>query len=553
MAKAASAILLRIRQLNWPTPWVVATLLLVAVFISPILAVFAAATGDSDQLWSHLATTVLPRYVSNTVTLAAGVGVIALLFGVSSAWLVSRYEFPGRRWMEWILLLPAAVPAYIVAYTYTDFLEYAGPVQSLLRDMFGWNSARDYWFPEIRSMGGAILVMGAVLYPYVYLMARTAFLLTPASLYETALVAGRDVFWSVALPLARPAIVAGLALVLMEALSDFGTVEYFAIETLTLGIFNVWLGMNNLAAAAQIACLSFVFVLALLAVEIIARSHRQFVDTGRRPTPISAQRLYGWRGWGCLFACLIPVIVGFVVPVGVLLGFVVRGYSLSLDSAVLSAIQNSLFLAGTTAVVVMSTATFMVLVCTYRGNTFLRQAAAIASVGYAFPGTILAIGVVTVAGALDWFLGGVLDSIFGFGQEGLLAGTLILIILACSTRFQAIGYGAMTSGQQRLPPNLMHASRTLGRTFGESLREIILPLLAKSFIAGGLLVFVDVMKELPMTLLLRPFNFETLATYVYQFAKDELLEEAALPALVIVLTGILPVVIMNAALRRITR
>ena len=553
MAKAASAILLRITQVSWPTSWVVATLFLVAVFISPILAVFAAATGDSNELWSHLANTVLPRYVSNTVILAAGVGTIALLFGVSTAWLVSRYEFPGRRSMEWILLLPAAVPAYIVAYTYTDFLEYAGPVQSLLRDMFGWRSARDYWFPEIRSMGGAILVMGAVLYPYVYLMARTAFLLTPASLYETALVAGRDVFWSVALPLARPAIVAGLALVLMEALSDFGTVEYFAIETLTLGIFNVWLGMNNLAAAAQIACLSFIFAIALLAVEIIARSRRQFVDTGRRPTPISAQRLHGWRAWVCLLACIIPVLVGFVIPIGVLLGFVVRGYSLSLDSAVISAIQNSLFLAGTTAVVVMSTATFMVLVCTYRGNTFLRQAAAVASVGYAFPGTILAIGVVTVTGALDWFLGGILDSMFGFGQEGLLAGSLILIILACSTRFQAIGYGAMTSGQQRLPPNLMHASRTLGRTFGESLREIILPLLAKSFIAGGLLVFVDVMKELPMTLLLRPFNFETLATYVYQFAKDELLEEAALPALVIVLAGILPVVIMNAALRRITR
>ena len=553
MAKAASAILLRITQVGWPTSWVVATLFLVAVFISPILAVFAAATGDSNELWSHLANTVLPRYVGNTVILAAGVGTIALLFGVSTAWLVSRYEFPGRRSMEWILLLPAAVPAYIVAYTYTDFLEYAGPVQSLLRDMFGWRSARDYWFPEIRSMGGAILVMGAVLYPYVYLMARTAFLLTPASLYETALVAGRDVFWSVALPLARPAIVAGLALVLMEALSDFGTVEYFAIETLTLGIFNVWLGMNNLAAAAQIACLSFIFVIALLAVEIIARSRRQFVDTGRRPTPISAQRLHGWRAWVCLLACIIPVLVGFVIPIGVLLGFVVRGYSLSLESAVISAIQNSLFLAGTTAVVVMSTATFMVLVCTYRGNTFLRQAAAVASVGYAFPGTILAIGVVTVTGALDWFLGGILDSMFGFGQEGLLAGSLILIILACSTRFQAIGYGAMTSGQQRLPPNLMHASRTLGRTFGESLREIILPLLAKSFIAGGLLVFVDVMKELPMTLLLRPFNFETLATYVYQFAKDELLEEAALPALVIVLAGILPVVIMNAALRRITR
>lgn len=553
MANAASAILLRIRQANWPTSWVVATLLLVIVFISPILAVFAAAIGDSNELWSHLATTVLPRYISNTVILAIGVGAIALLFGVSSAWLVSRYEFPGRRWMEWILLLPAAVPAYIVAYTYTDFLEYAGPVQSLLRDLFGWSSARDYWFPEIRSMGGAILVMGAVLYPYVYLMARTAFLLTPASLYETALVAGRDVFWSVALPLARPAIVAGLALVLMEALSDFGTVEYFAIETLTLGIFNVWLGMNNLAAAAQIACLSFLFVLALLAVEIVARSRRQFVDTGRRPTPISARPLHGLQGWGCLLVCIVPVLIGFFVPVGVLLGFIVRGYSLALDGAVIAAIQNSLFLAGTTAIVVMTTATFMVLVCTYRGNVFLRQAAAVASVGYAFPGTILAIGVVTITGALDWMLGGLLDSLFGFGKEGLLAGSLVLIILACSTRFQAIGYGAMTSGQQRLPPNLMHASRTLGRTFGQSLREIILPLLAKSFIAGGLLVFVDVMKELPMTLLLRPFNFETLATYVYQFAKDELLEEAALPALVIVLTGILPVVIMNAALRRITR
>ncbi|MEM8972689.1 MAG: iron ABC transporter permease [Pseudomonadota bacterium] len=529
------------------------TLLLVAIFISPILAVFAAATGDSKDLWSHLATTVLPRYVGNTLVLAAGVALIALVFGVSSAWLVTRYEFPGRRWLEWMLLLPAAVPAYIVAYTYTDFLEYAGPVQSLLRDVFGWSSARDYWFPEIRSMGGAILVMGAVLYPYVYLMARTAFLLTPASLFETAMVAGRDVFWSVALPLARPAIAAGLALVLMETLSDFGTVEYFAIETLTLGIFNVWLGMNNLAAAAQIACLTFLFIIALLAIEIIARSRRQFMDTGRRPQPIQARRLVGLQGWSCTLACITPVTIGFLIPVGVLLAFILRGYSLSLDAAVVDAIGNSLFVAGTTAMVVMSTATFMVLICAYRGNAFLRQAAAIASVGYAFPGTILAIGVVTIIGAVDWVLANAFDSVFGIGRDGVLAGSLVLIILACSTRFQAIGYGAMTSGQQRLPPNLVHASRTLGRTFGESLREVILPLLAKSFIAGGLLVFVDVMKELPMTLLLRPFNFETLATYVYQFAKDELLEEAALPALVIVLSGIIPVIVMNAALRRITR
>lgn len=553
MANATAAIVKQLKHVRWPSPWVPVTLVLVAIFLSPILAVFAAATGDSNDLWSHLASTVLPRYIGNTLMLATGVGLVALFFGVSSAWLVTRFEFPGRRWIEWMLLLPAAVPAYIVAYTYTDFLEYAGPVQSMLRDAFGWQSARDYWFPEIRSMGGAVLVMGSVLYPYVYLMARTAFVLTPASLFETAMVAGRDVFWSVALPLARPAIAAGLALVLMEALSDFGTVEYFAIETLTLGIFNVWLGMNNLPAAAQIACLTFLFVIALLAVEIIARSRRRFMDTGKRPHPLQAKELTGWQSWGCTFACLVPVFVGFVIPVGVLLGFILRGYSLALDAAVLAAIGNSLFVAGTTALLVMSTATFMVLVCTYRGTALLRQAAAIASVGYAFPGTILAIGVVTVIGAVDWFLAGVLGSVFGLGEGGLLAGSLVLIILACSTRFQAIGYGAMTSGQQRLPPNLMHASRTLGRTFGESLREIILPLLAKSFIAGGLLVFVDVMKELPMTLLLRPFNFETLATYVYQFAKDELLEEAALPALVIVLSGIVPVIVMNAALRRIAR
>ncbi len=553
MASGGPANIDRIRQFSWPSLWVLATLLLVAVFLSPILAVFVAASGESNDLWAHLASTVLPRYVGNTLVLAVGVGTVALSFGVSSAWLVTRYAFPGRRWLEWMLLLPAAVPAYIVAYTYTDFLEYAGPVQSLLRDIFGWQSARDYWFPEIRSMGGAILVMGSVLYPYVYLMARTAFLLTPASLYETAMVAGRDLFWSVALPLARPAIAAGLALVLMETISDFGTVEFFAIETLTLGIFNVWLGMNNLAAAAQIASLTFLFIIALLAIEIIARSHRQFMDTGRRPHPLVARKLNGWQSWGCTLACLVPITIGFLIPVGVLLGFVLRGYSLNFDDAVLTAMWNSLFIATTTALVVMSTATFMTLVCAYRGNTILRQAAALASVGYAFPGTILAIGVVTVIGAVDWFITRTLGSTLGIGSEGLLAGSLVLIILACSTRFQAIGYGAMTSGQQRLPRNLMHASRTLGRTFGQSLREIILPLLAKSFIAGGLLVFVDVMKELPMTLLLRPFNFETLATYVYQFAKDELLEEVAMPALVIVLTGIIPVIVMNAALRRILR
>ena len=262
------------------TPWTLAAVALALVFFAPILSVFAAATGDSGGLWDHLFRTVFPRYVANTLTLMAGVGFVSLLFGVAAAWVVHRYAFPGRAILQWMLLLPAAVPTYLIAYTYTDFLEYAGPLQQVLRDMFGWRNARDYWFPEIRSMGGASLVLGAVLYPYVYMMARTAFLLTPAALFEVGMLAKRSLFFNVALPLARPAIVAGLALVLMETISEFGAVEYFAIETITLGIFNVWLGMNSLPAAAQIASVSTLFIVALLCVELLARS-----PAGGLPTP----------------------------------------------------------------------------------------------------------------------------------------------------------------------------------------------------------------------------------------------------------------------------
>ena len=534
-------------------PWTLVTLVLVAIFMAPIVAVFVAATGDSGDLWGHLFETVLPRYVANTVVLMVGVGIVTALFGISTAWIVTSYEFPGRRMVEWMLLLPAAVPAYLVAYTYTDFLEYAGPVQGALRDLFGWQSARDYWFPEIRSMGGAMLVIGAVLYPYVYMMTRTAFLLTPGSLLETSKVAGQSTFWFVALPLARPAIVAGLALVLMETLSDFGTVEYFAIETLTLGIFNVWLGMNSLPAAAQIAVVAFLFIIALLVVELMARANRRYTDTTKRSVPLPPERMSGWRASACLALCLIPICVGFVLPVGVLLNFVISGQSVGFDAAVTQAALNSITIAAAVALLVMSVATFMTLVASYQSGIVVQRATALASIGYAFPGTIRAIGVVTAGGALDNAIASLLSGVFGLTYTGWLTGSIGLVVLACAVRFQAIGYGAMTSGLERLPPNLLYASRTLGCTFGETVRVVILPLIQKSFIAGGLLVFVDVMKELPMTLLLRPFNYETLATYVYQFAKDELLEEAALPALLIVLAGIPPIVIMNAALRRLAR
>jgi iron(III) transport system permease protein len=533
--------------------WTLISLVLACILLGPVLAVFVAASGDSEGLWPHLLDTVLPDYVANTLILTAGVAVVSLLFGVSAAWTVFRYDFPGKRWLEWMLLLPAAVPAYLIAYSYTDFLEYAGPVQGILRDLFGWQSARDYWFPEIRSMAGAAFIMGAVLYPYIYMMARVSFVLTPASLFEVAMLAKRNAFWSVALPLGRPAIVAGLAPVLMETISDFGTVEYFAIETLTLGIFNVWFGMNNLAAAAQIATVAFLFIIALLAMEIIARARRRFTDTSRRAVSLPPIKRTGWGACGCIAICSLPIIAGFVIPVGVLLNFALHDQSHELTDGILLAARNTLLLALSVAVLVMMSAAFLGIASAYQGGPFLKRLTAFASAGYAFPGTVLAIGVVTAGSALDASIASALQATLGLSYEGWLTSGVGLVILACAIRFQAIGYGAVASGLERLPPNMMEASRTLGRTFGQSVRMVIAPLIRKPLIAGGLLVFVDVMKELPMTLLLRPFNFETLATYVYQFAKDELLERAALPALIIVLTGIVPVIIMNAAIRRIAR
>ena len=537
---------------SWLNPWKLATIFLVVVFLSPIAAIVVAASGDSGGLWVHLSQTVLPRYVANTLGLMLGVGSLSLLFGVSTAWMVVRYDFPGRRVLQWILLLPAAMPGYLIAYTYTDFLEYAGPVQALLRDIFGWQSSRDYWFPEIRSMGGAILVLGAVLYPYVYIMARTAYLVTPVSLFEVGRIAGRSLFWGVALPLARPAIVAGLALVLMETLSDFGTVEYFAIETLTLGIFNVWLGMNSLTAAAQIASFSFLFVIALLTLEVLSRARRRFVDTTRRSASLSPDRVNGTRAVVCIAVCLTPVLIGFVVPVAVLLNFVLQGYSVALDTAVLEAAGNSIFIGLVVAALVIGTAALIGLVSTFDKGIWLPRFSALASFGYAFPGTILAIGVITAGGAVDSGVAAFLDWVLGISYEGWLTSGVGLIVLACVVRFQAVGYGAVVTGLGRVSPSMMEASRVLGCGFATSIWRVMLPSIRLSCIAGALLVFVDVMKELPMSLLLRPFNYETLATFIYQFAKDELLEEAALPALVIVVTGIIPVILMNAVLNRIS-
>ena len=526
--------------------WSVGVILLCGLILGPVLAVLVAAFDDSGGLWSHLYDTVLGRYISNTLILMAGVGVVAIGFGVSSAWVVSRYDFAGRRILEWMLLLPAAIPAYIIAYSYTEFFEYAGPLQSALRHLFDWQSPRDYWFPEIRSLGGAILVMASVLYPYIYMVTRIAFRLTPASLFEIALVHNRSQFWQVGLPLARPAIMAGLALVMMEVMSDFGTVEFFAIETITLGIFNVWLGMNNLVAAAQISIVGFGFILALLGLELYARSRQQYVSSSRNQTPLAMLVPTKAGILACWAVCVIPLLFGFFIPVGVLLGLVATNDLLADFLAIRGIVGNTLIVAAIAAVVIMVLSAFIVVTATFRAGSKTRKMALFASTGYAFPGTILAIGVLIFTGQLDRAIA----AVFGAQFQGILITSIGVLFLAYIVRFQAVGYGAMISGVRRLPANMMNASRVLGQGYMDSIRRVIMPLLKSSFLAGMMLVFVDVMKELPMTLLLRPFNFDTLATYTYQFAKDEMLEVAALPALMIVLSGLVPVILMSAMLRR---
>lgn len=514
------------------------------ILFAPVVALILTSFGDAGGIMGHLIETVLGRYFITTVQLMSGVAVVALILGVTTAWLVSRYDFAMRPVLEWMLVLPAAVPAYIIAYTYTDFLEYAGPVQSALRGAFGFANAREYYFPQIRSMGGAMVVMGAVLYPYVYIATRTAFRLTSTRLFEAARLAGGNIFTTIALPLARPAMVAGLALVMMEVVSDFGTVEYFALDTLTLGIFNVWLGMGNMAAAARIAVMGFILVIALLALERWARSGRRHNNEGRGQTGVPKIAVKGMKAAGIITLCLIPISLGFFIPIGVLLGFILNGLAEGSPDGTLSAIINTVVVAGISALVIMIVAVMIGVIARYRSGQFGRIMAAVSASGYAVPGTILAIGVLGFVYGIE----ALAQALFGSSIQGFLSSSLLMLVFAYLVRFQAVGYGMIHAGLNRIPPNIMPASQVMGHGFAHSVGKVIVPLLKPSILAGLLVSFVDIMKELPMTLLLRPFNFETLATLTYQYAKDEMLEDAALPALLIVFAGLIPVIIINRSL-----
>ncbi len=532
--------------------WTSGSLLLAFFIAIPLLSVSILALNPSGDIWHHLLTTVLSRYVMTTIGLMVGVGIGTLLIGTCTAWLVTLCRFPGRRIFEWALLLPLAMPAYVVAYVYTDVLEFAGPVQALLRNIFGWESSRDYWFPEIRSLGGAIFVMTLTLYPYVYLLARVAFVQQSVCILEVSRTLGKTAwqsFFSIALPSARPSLFIGVSLVLMETLNDFGTVDFFAVETLTAGIFDVWLNLNNLSGAAQLAVIALCFVLLLLWAERKSRSNQRFHNTSTKYQALPSYQLKRAKMFGAVILCVLPIGFGFILPSCVLGYYALGFYEESISRDFYSILSNSLVLSSLSAILSVSAGIFLAYGVRLKESTLLKLAARFASIGYAVPGAVLAVGVLIPMGKIDVVIQGYLKNVFGISTGLLFSGTIAAVSYGYLTRFLALSYGTVEASLMRITPNMDGAARTLGLGPMKTLERIHLPLIRGGILAAAILVFVDTMKELPMTIILRPFNFETLATHVHQLASDELLEESALGSLSIVAAGLLPVIYLSRTIR----
>jgi len=526
----------------------------IGIFVAiPIGSVLITALGPSDGIWSHLVSTVLGVYVGNTLWLMVGVAVGTIVIGTSTAWLVTMYRFPGRRILSWALLLPLAVPSYILAFVITDQLEYAGNVQSTLRAVFGWMSARDYWFPEIRSLGGATIVLSLVLYPYVYLLARAAFLEQSFGLFETSRTLGRGPiasFFSIAVPLARPAIAVGVALALMETLNEYGTIEFFAVPTLTAGIFDVWLNMDSTAGAAQLASVLVAFTLVLVVIERTSRRSRRYHDTTSRVQALPEYPLSPALGTAALVWCAAPVALGFVLPACVLADYAMAFYAVTLEANYVAYAWNSLMLAVWAAMIVAIAGIALAYGVRLSPQRAMRGLAEFASIGYAVPGAVLAVGIMVPLGYFDNTVDAMSRKLFGLPLGLLISGTATGLVIGYVVRFLALGYRTVDSGLSRVTPSIEGAARTLGSSPTRALLRVHVPIIRPSVITAALLVFVDTMKELPLTLILRPFNFDTLATFVYQYASDELLEECALGALTIVAAGVLPVMLMSRTISR---
>ncbi|QFT33820.1 Sulfate transport system permease protein CysT [Labrenzia sp. THAF82] len=526
--------------------WQVAALLIASLVLLPLGAIVVIAFTPATEVWVHLLRTVLPGATQTTLLLMLGVGLTTGVTGVLTAWLVTMCNFPGRRILDWALLVPLAVPTYIVAFAYVEILDYTGPVQSLIRDVFGFKTSRDYWFPEIRSLGGAIFVMGAVLYPYVYLTTRASFLIQSASTLDVSRTLGASpygLFFRIALPLARPAIAIGVSLALMECLNDIGAVTFFGVKTLTFSVYDTWLNRSSLGGAAQLALAMLLMVFLLLWLERFGRRKQRFDSGGgSKQRPPTRFDLNAWQAALALLLCLTPIIVGFIVPGLLLADRASRRLDDLFSDGFLQTVWNSFSLAAVAALLTVVISVSLAYALRLNSKGPLKTAVRLASIGYAIPGTVLAIGILIPLANFDNFLDARMESWFNINTGLLLLGSGTGLVYAYVVRFLAVSYGQVEGGFGRITPHLDMASRTLGRNSGQTLTQVHLPILKPVLLSAALLSFVDCMKELPATILLRPFNFETLATTVFEAASREAFEEAALPSLAIVLVGLIPVI-----------
>ena len=531
--------------------WSIATIVISLVVTAPLVAILMQAARSSGDTWPHLISTVLPSSTATTLMLMAGVGLLTLVVGTGTAWLVTMYRFPGRGLFEWLLLVPLAMPTYIIAFCYLELFDYSGIVQTALRATFGWHNAADYWFPDIRSLGGAIVVMSFVLYPYVYLTARASFLQQSVCALEVSRTLGRTAwgaFWSVGLPLARPALTAGVTLALMECLNDIGAVEFLGVDTLTVSIYTTWLERSSLPGAAQISVVMLIFVLGLLLAERAARRRQRFHHTTGKYRHLPEEELSSLGKALATLACALPILIGFVMPASVLVDSAIANLAESTEPAFWRAAMHSLLLALSAAAIAVVCGTVLAYACRATRSKLVHAVTGLAGVGYAVPGTVLAIGVLVPLATFDNAVDAWMEAVFGIKTGLLLSGTAFAIILACTVRFLAVSIGAIDAGFKKTPRSLDAAARTLGATLTQILWRVHLPMLTPVLGAAALLVFVDCMKELPATLLLRPFDFDTLATHVYTLATLDLFEEGALAALTIVAIGLAPVILIHRAI-----
>ena len=527
--------------------WIPGAMAIAGLVLAPILSILWIAVTPTENIWPHLMATVLPRYLVTTLALMLGVAALTAAMGTGAAWLVSQYRFPGRNLLGWALLFPMAIPAYVAAYALVDVTDYAGPLQTGLRAAFGWTSARDYWFPEVRSLWAAILVLSLALYPYVYLLARSAWREQSGCTYDVARALGCGpwgMFWRVGLPLARPSIAAGVALALMETVADYGTVQHFGVQTLTTGVFSTWLNGGNAGGAAQIAGVILALILLLVGLERLGRGAARFHRLGRSGRPIERQPIEGPGRWLATLVCLVPVAGGFLLPVGVMLARALESPAGWIAPGLVAALVNTLVVAGLAALATVGAALFLVYALRMAGSRLVQGLLPLTLIGYAAPGAVLALGLLVPLAALDhWLADGVLG-LTGWDPGLMLTGTAFALGLAYLVRFFGIAQGALEAAFGRVSPSLPLAARSLGRSPGGALTAVYLPLMRGSVLTAVLVVFVDCVKELPATLLLRPFNYNTLSTRVFELASLERLSEAAPAALVVMAVGMLAVVLV---------